>query len=253
MTIWKAVQKTAKEITFALDPTEGAREEADGTGIGITWIKKQGQELKVFIQYRKGGGVRVAGVDIGSYNGSWRKLFRPSLKAFKTFKNFLLLTDGDTSILDGLKGKVTLLFQRCLWHIPHQLKYVLWKDKKQVPRKSKDWLHILSEVLEICAIRSGVEEEEVILEMIASKTKRLEAVIAFCQEKGCKTTVSYLQNARGDLFTALSNRLQGKTTSRVERLFRTVNMRINVGKWSTNGGLNVTKVRLAYYYNGFDA
>jgi hypothetical protein len=30
-------------------------------------------------------------------------------------------------------------------------------------------------------------------------------------------------------------------------------MRINVGKWSTKGGLNVTKVRLAYYYNGFDA
>ena len=253
MTIWKAVQKTAKEITFSLDPAEAARGEADGTGIGINGIQKRGQELKVFIQYKKGGGVRVAGVDIGPYNGSWRKLFKPSLKAFKTFKTFLLLTDGDTSILDSLKGKVTILFQRCLWHIPHQLKYVLWKDKKQVPRKSKDWLHILSEVLEICAIRSGVEEEELIREMIVSKTKRLEAVIAFCQEKGAKTTAAYLQNAKGDLFTALSNRLQGKTTSKVERLFRTVNMRINVGKWSTKGGLNVTKVRLAYYYNGFDA
>ena len=207
----------------------------------------------MFIQYKKGGGVRVAGVDIGPYNGSWKKLFKPSLKAFKTFKTFLLLTDGDTSILESLKGKVTILFQRCLWHLPHQLKYVLWKDKKQVPRKSKDWLHILSEVLEICAIRSGVEEEELIREMIVSKTKRLEAVIAFCQEKGAKTTAACLQNAKGDLFTALSNRLRGKTTSRVERLFRTVNMRINVGKWSPSGGLNVTKVRLAYYYNGFDA
>ncbi len=253
MTIWKAVQKTAKEISFALDPKEEARGEADGTGIGINGIKKRGQELKVFIQYRKGGGVRVAGVDIGPYNGSWNKLFKPSLKAFRSFKNFLLLTDGDTSILDSLKGKVTILVQRCLWHVPHQLKFVLWKDKKQVPRKSKDWLYILSEVLEICAIRSGVEEEEVIQTMIASKTKRLEAVIAFCQKKGCRATVAYLQNAREDLFTALSNRLQGKTTSRVERLFRTVNMRINVGKWSTQGGLNVTKIRLAYYYNGFDA
>ena len=253
MTIWKAVQKTAKEISFALDPKEEARGEADGTGIGINGIKKRGQELKVFIQYRKGGGVRVAGVDIGPYNGSWNKLFKPSLKAFRSFKNFLLLTDGDTSILDSLKGKVTILVQRCLWHVPHQLKFVLWKDKKQVPRKSKDWLYILSEVLEICAIRSGVEEEDVIQTMIASKTKRLEAVIAFCQKKGCRATVAYLQNAREDLFTALSNRLQGKTTSRVERLFRTVNMRINVGKWSTQGGLNVTKIRLAYYYNGFDA
>lgn len=108
-----------------------------------------------------------------------------------------------------------------------------------MPRKSKDWLYILSEVLEICAIRAGVEEDEVIQAMIASKTKRLEAVIAYCQKKECKATVAYLQNAQEDLFTALSNRLQGKTTSRVERLFRTVNMRINVGKWSTTGGLNI--------------
>ena len=51
----------------------------------------------------------------------------------------------------------------------------------------------------------------------------------------------------------VENRLEGKTTSRVERLFRTVNMRVNVSKWSTEGALNVTRVRLAYYYNGFDA
>ena len=42
-------------------------------------------------------------------------------------------------------------------------------------------------------------------------------------------------------------------TRKVGRLFRTVNMRINVGKWSGTGGLNVTKVRLAYCYHGFDA
>lgn len=148
---------------------------------------------------------------------------------------------------------MTILVQRCLWHIPHQLKYTLWKDKAHAPRKSQEWRHILAEVLEICAIRSGVEEEELIREMIISKTTRLETVITFCQEKGAKTTAAYLQNAKGDLFTALSNRLQGKSTSRVERLFRTVNMRINVGKWSTSGGFNVTKVRPAYYCNRFDA
>ena len=185
--------------------------------------------------------------------GGWAKLFKNSLDAFKTFKNFLLLTDGDTSILDGLKNKVTILCQRCLWHIPYQLKYVLWKDKKQVPRKSPEWRYIMAEVFEICAIRSGVEEDEIIQGMIAAKLKRLEEVIDYCRERGCQATVTYLQNAKGDLFTAISNRRQGKTTSRVERLFRTVNMRVNVGKWSTSGGLNVTKIRLAYYYNGFDA
>jgi hypothetical protein len=55
------------------------------------------------------------------------------------------------------------------------------------------------------------------------------------------------------LLSVVENRLNGKTTSKVERVMRTVNMRANVSKWSTSGALNVTKVRLAYYYNGFDA
>lgn len=66
-------------------------------------------------------------------------------------------------------------------------------------------------------------------------------------------TVSYLENALPDMFTALGKRLSGKTTSKVERVMRTVNMRVTVSKWSKAGAFNVTKVRLAYYYNGFDA
>lgn len=130
------------------------------------------------------------------------------------------------------------------------MKYVLWKDK--VKRKSREWLYILSEVLEVCAIRPLVGCEETIKAMVDSKRKRLDKVIGHCKAMRYESTTGYLENAKGDMFTAINNRLHGKTTSRVERLFRTVNMRINVGKWSRAGGLNVTKVRLAYYYNGFD-
>ncbi|MBI3753748.1 MAG: hypothetical protein HY266_06880 [Deltaproteobacteria bacterium] len=253
MTVWKAVQKTAQEIDFKLDPEEKPSGEADGTGIGINGIKKRGKELKVFVQYKQGGGVRVAGVHIGNYNGGWEKLFKNSLGVLKGFKKFLLITDGDTSIFEGLKDKVSVIFQRCLWHIPHQLKYTLWKDKDKIVRKSREWLHVMSEVLEICAIRPLVDCEETIKAMIASKKERLTKVIEYCREREYKATVEYLENAKDNMFTAINNRLHGKTTSRVERVFKTVNMRINVGKWSVDGGLNVTKVRLAYYYNGFDA
>ncbi len=54
------------------------------------------------------------------------------------------------------------------------------------------------------------------------------------------------------MFTAFKNKLEGKTTSKVERVMKTVNMRIKMGKWSTNGALNAIKVRLAHYYNDFD-
>ncbi len=251
MTIWKSVQKTAAEIDFKLDPHEEAIGEADGTGIGINGIKKRGKELKVFVQYKKGGGIRVAGIAIGNYSGGWEKLFKGSLEVLKGFKKFLLITDGDTSIFDSVKNKVSVILQRCLWHIPHQLKYTLWKDK--VKRKGEEWLHVMSEILEICAIRPLVDCEETIQAMIASKKERLDKVIEYCRTRGYTSTGEYLENARNDMFTAITNKLHGKTISRVERVFKTVNMRVNVGKWSVDGGLNVTKVRLAYYYNGFDA
>lgn len=252
MTIWKSVQQVGDKIDFALDENEEPRCEADGTGVGIVGIAKRGKELKVLIQYKKGGGIRVAGIDIGSYNGSWDKLFKKSIEVIKKFKQpFLLLTDGDTSIFESLKGKVTILVQRCLWHIPYQAQYVLWQDG--VKRKAAEWFYVTAELMEICAIRSLVDCPDTIKAMVESKRARLEKVIDYCREKEFKHCESYLENARGDMFTALENRLAGKTTSRVERLFRTVNMRVNVSKWSTEGALNVTKVRLAYYYNGFDA
>lgn len=251
MTIWSAVQKTASEIDFKLDANELPHGEADGTGIGIKGIAKRGKELKVFIQYKQGGGVRVAGLDLGNYNGSWDKLFQDSIDVLKGFSQFLLLTDGDTAILDALKDKVKIIFQRCLWHIPHQAKYVLWQDK--VKHKSAEWLYVISELMEICAIRPFVDCQQTIEMMVESKRKRLEEIMRYCRENEYARTVSYLENARPDMFTALEKRLNGKTTSKVERVMRTVNMRVNVSKWSKAGALNVTKVRLAYYYNGFDA
>jgi len=251
MTIWSAVQKTASEIDFKLDANELPHGEADGTGIGIKGIAKRGKELKVFIQYKQGGGVRVAGLDLGDYNGSWNKLFQNSIEVLKGFSQFLLFTDGDTAILDALKDKVKIIFQRCLWHIPHQAKYVLWQDK--VKHKSAEWLYVISELMEICAIRPFVDCQQTIEMMVESKRKRLEEIIRYCRENKYARTVSYLENARPDMFTALEKRLNGKTTSKVERVMRTVNMRVNVSKWSKAGALNVTKVRLAYYYNGFDA
>ncbi|QQR65485.1 hypothetical protein B188_08790 [Candidatus Brocadiaceae bacterium B188] len=162
-----------------------------------------------------------------------------------------MITDGDTSILDRVKDKVKILIQRYLWHIPYQARHVLWQDG--VKRKGKEWLHVISELMEICAIRPLVDCQKTIEKMIESKKKRLESVIEYCVSQGYTHTVSYLENAKPDLFTAIEKRLNGKTTSKVERVMRTVNMRVNVSKWSIAGALNVTKIRLAYYYNGFDA
>jgi hypothetical protein len=242
MTIWRCVQRLGEEVKLTLDPQECSEGEADGTGIPIRGIQKRGKEMKVFVQKKKSGGIRVAGLSIGNYDGGWDKLFKPLIPAMKKFEN----------ILKGLKGKVEVLFQRCLWHIPHQFKWYLWKDG--VKRKSKDWADAFSKLLDIVNVKNLLDDtaKECVETIIALKRQHLDALIGFCKEKGWKSSAAYLENAQGDLFVSLSNRLNGKTTSHAERVMRTINMRVNVGKWSTQGALNAMKVRLAYYYNGFD-
>ena len=250
MTIWRSVQKLAREIDFDLDPNEAAHGEADGTGIPIQGIKKQGKELKVFVQLKKTGGVRIAGLSIGNYDSQWEKLFAPLIPKLRLFKQFLLVTDGDTSILKSLNGKVEVLYQRCLWHIPHQFKWCLWKD--QVKRKSEEWIHSLGTLIDISVVRSLKDDDITIPDMIKLKKQKLNDLIQYCHERDWKRCTTYLTNAAPDMFTAIENGLEGKTSSRVERVMRTVNLRINAGKWSTDGALNAMKIRLAYYYNGFD-
>ena len=177
---------------------ERARGEADGTGVAIKGIKKRGKELKVFIQEKVTGGVHIAGLSIGKYEGEWNKLFKPLINSLKAFDNFLLVTDGETSILKGL------------------------------------------------------EEDKEIEAIIKIKDERLDKLISSCKCKGYSSCSSYLENARAHMFTGLSSRLKGLTTSKVERVMKTVNMRIKMGKWSPTGALNAIKVRLAHYYNGFD-
>ena len=249
MSVWRCTQEVGAKLEFDLDINEKARGEADGTGVAINGIKKRGKELKVFVQEKVSGGVRIAGLSIGKYEGEWDKLFKPLKMSLKAFENFLLVTDGDSNILKGIKG-VKILFQRCLWHLPYQMKYYLWKDG--VTRKTEEWYNLLGEVFDITAIRNGVDDEQEIEGIIKSKSDRLESLISYCMQKGYLSCGSYLENAQGDMFTAFRHRLKGKTTSKVERVMKTINMRIKMGKWSSNGALNAIKVRLAHYYNGFE-
>ena len=251
MSIWRSVQREAEALEFGLDPGEKAEGEADGTGIPIKGIKKRGRELKVFIQKRIEGGCRIAGLAIGRYESDWDKLFKPILPDFSVFKEFLLVTDGDTSILKGLGDKVKVIVQRCLWHIPHQLKYCLWQD--EVKHKSEAWKKVLTDAILVCTLPRPPDEEALISNIIEDKRKALNRLIEHCRKNGYDRCATYLTNAASDMFNAFEKKLHGKTTSLAERVMRIVNFRINVGKWTERGALNVNKIRLAHYYNGYDA
>ncbi|MEA2041352.1 MAG: hypothetical protein U9N85_02205, partial [Bacteroidota bacterium] len=249
MAIWRCVQREGERIKFDIDPDESNIFEADGTGIPIWNIKKRGKELKVFIQRKIAGSIRIAGLTLGNYHGNWDELFQPLLAQLKEFKEVLLITDGDTSILKGLDN-VNIFIQRCLWHIPHQAMFTMWED--DIERKSEIWYYILAKLYNITALpRMGYDKLNV-EKIIKLKLKSLDKLIAYCKKNKYMKTATYLTNARPDMFTAFEKKMNGKTTSLVERVMRTVNLRINVGKWSVNGALNMLKIRLSYYYNEYD-
>lgn len=251
MTVWRCVQRLGESIKFGLDLDECNVGEADGTGIPIQGIAKRGRELKVFVQLKKSGGCRIAGLSMGNFDSQWDKLFKPLKKQLEEFPVFQLLTDGDTSILKGLGKKLNVIYQRCLWHIPHQFKYKLWVDK--VTRQNPEWGQAVAALVGIVNVKTLIAEDrpEILKPLIDFKKGELQKLINYCESKGWKACVRYLKNAEHDMFTGVEKRLSGKTTSHAERVMRTINLRINVGKWGMKGALNACTIRLAHYYNGW--
>lgn len=250
MTILRCIRKTGRSINFQVDEKQTNEFEADGTGISIKYSGKRGKELKILAQRTKERRIRIAGMTIDQYKKGWERLFEPLKEALQRFTFIFLITDGDTSPLDGLTG-IMVILQRCLFHIAHEIKYTLWEDK--VKRKGKVWRHILAKTLEITNVKRIFEEPGVLKNIIKWKRNLLTRLINYCIKRKLKNTFTFLENAREDIFRGIERRITGGTTSLIERVMRTVNQRINIAQWSTESALAVAKIRGAYYYNGFDA
>jgi len=249
MTILRCVRETGEKIIFGVDSEQSNEFESDGTGMPIIRGGKRGKELKVLAQRKQNGSIRIAGMIIGRYKKGWGKLFKPIKEVLKTFGEIFLVTDGDVSILKGIKG-IRVIIQRCLFHIPHETKYTLWKDK--VKRRSKDWAYILAKILEITNIKRIREGTKIAENIIKWKKEQLIKLIDFCKGKGYNHTKIYLENAIADIFRGIERRVMGGTLSLIERVMRTINARIDIAQWSEKTALAVAKIRGAYYYNGFD-
>lgn len=249
MALVRAMRATADGIVLDVDMRSSNVFEADGTGVPILHSGKRGKELSVLVQRKKGGGIRIAGMNISEYKKGWKNLFEPLRTKLERFGTIFLITDGDTSPLKGLKG-LTVIIQRCLFHIAHEIKYTLWLDK--VKRKSRSWRMVLGRTLEITNVRRIREEPGIVKQAIRWKRNLLTRLIHYCEKRKLRKTTAYLVAARNDIFSAVERRIAGGTTSLVERVMRTINQRINIAHWSSRSALAVAKIRGAYYYNKFD-
>lgn len=250
MSIVRAMRATADNIVFGIDLNESGEFEADGTGLPIIRAGKRGKELEILAQRKKGGGIRIAGMVISAYKQGWKKLFAPLVEVLKRFKEIVLVTDGDTSPLEAMADRIKVIMQRCLFHIPHEMKYLLWKDK--VKRKSKAWRRALAKIYEVVAVKRVRDDPGVLANLLKWKRNQLTRLIHYCERKKWRHTAAYLQSAYPDMYSGIERRIAGGTSSLIERVMRTVNQRINIAQWSETSALAVAKIRGAYYYNGFD-
>ena len=245
MTILRSVRQYAQKIKFGIDPNQKMEFEADGTGIPVPLAGERGSELKVFTQRLKRGGIRIAGLAIGKYKQGWEKI----VTGLKNFVDAVLVTDGDKSISKSLENTAVTI-QTCLWHVVHGLKYTLRTDGLSSKKNEADFSYAVDEVSDIVntkVFKNKTPSQQKML--IRQKEKRLDDFIAECKTLKLKGTISYLQNLKPYLFAAVG-KIKSFTTSRTERVMRNVNQRINIATWSDQGSLAVSKIRLAYYYNG---
>ncbi|MEM9850240.1 MAG: hypothetical protein AAF847_20275 [Bacteroidota bacterium] len=217
---------------------------ADGTGIGTLKTGKRGSELKVLAQYCKDGSLHLVNIGIGKYmsKAGWVALFEPLRETFKgaAAKELSVLMDGCKAILSGAKSvHERIKIQRDIWHICHQLKYYIWKDKVSKLHK----IALIKNVFKAVSITWYRPKEEC-LELMGS-------AILFCDRQQYKHCRNYLMGCCEHLFTFEEQELVHENSSKMERMMRTVNQRMDIGVWTDQGALAVAKIRLAYFYNGF--
>lgn len=133
----RAVLWVSEGLTLGIEQTKQCLLMADGTGISTLNTGKRGSELRVITQWI-GGKLHLVNIGIGKYKdkSAWIKLFEPikacfeHLDAKQTRQQLAVLIDGCQSILAGVQSIDKLVrIQRDIWHVTHQLKYYLWKDK----------------------------------------------------------------------------------------------------------------------------
>jgi len=218
--------------------------EADGTGVPTKNSGKRGSELKKVFQRKKDGKLHLIGMSIGKYKdkNGWLSAFSEIKEGLSSglekFKQFILSSDGDDAIIDTAREMSSeVKIQKDKWHVFHQLKYYLWQDK-------------VSKILKNNIIGHFYKLTMLSKHSIQIRNERIKRYLGFLLNLGLNHTVTYLQSAMDGFYTHETEKNSNIYTTLTERSMRTTNQRINVGVWSDNGALNVSKIRDCYYYNG---
>jgi len=241
MSVWQSIQWSAPKIQLELSP-EGTNETLnDGTGIPTVDSGKRGSELKKIFQVKKDGKLHLIGMSIGAYKRAkdWKSMMEKHfLVLIKQFGKVFVGTDGDKTIINtarSISKKVKIQFD--IWHLFHQMKYYLRQDGVLKEDRSKIISRFYKKTM---LFKCSVKKRDI----------RIKRYISLLKVAGLTSTSTYLKSSMTYFYTFEKEGNTSLYTTKIERSMRTTNQRINVGRWSDQGSLNVAKTRDAYYYNG---
>ena len=250
---------------------------ADGTGYKkfVSQIKlerknklmeKTGQKL---IEKSKRGEVKILMginkknkvVPLGAWTSeSWKTIGNLIYKANNQNKKIvpkkvanILVADGEIGLNRGLY-KLTHHQQRCLWHIPHDLRPLM---KYQDKAPEEDVKYALGQVHSIFQIEipekdfDKVETQELVEmnEKIRNCEMQMKLLSEYLDHRGHNQASTYVSNAKKNLFTYLrywmkTGVVTPKVTSQLERLMREIGRRIKkfAFNWSEKGCAKMTRI-----------
>jgi hypothetical protein len=242
ITVWRqlkdAYQKYERRQKRA-SSSSGGLLIADSTGVK-TGKTKRGSPLNLAI--------KVTGREVRGKRAVLKKEL-VTLSVGKWREDELRGVQADLGITDGepeLKGVLArtqpgLPSQRCLFHAQRDLYWALYRDGAE--RQRAYW------------------EDKLLGELWKPSAKGMAGVdrlIAELDSRRLRSTATYLRNARGELFTVTRLKEQGiapelvmVATSAVEREFREINRRTEVGaRWSDPGVERVARLLEEVRLNG---
>jgi transposase-like protein len=235
---------------------------ADGTGYKKK-IDSQGSnrgEVKVVIGLTSDGELvpfgawtRASWNDLANYikrenHASEKIKFKPIAE--------LLVTDGEEGLIRAMK-KLANQHQRCLFHMTHEIGYLLKYKDNASQKESEDITDELARLIylqvpELTADPLKNLEEKIKIEIEFNKVKKqLEEFIKTLKYMGYTKAKNFVENAKSQLYTYIESWLKTgdqnpKVTSLIERVMREIKRRIKkIGSgWSEAGAERMTRLIL---------
>jgi hypothetical protein len=213
---------------------------ADGTGFK-KWPGERGN-LRIVIGFEKDKKVRPVGVWAGK---SWEDIGKDIRERMgqedqdETRWKFFT-QDGEVGLDDHL-ASLAERSQRCIWHLPRELGYAMWKDEAPLPERKV----MSAQLAGLVGIDIPEEDWETIKpkdrkelrRKVAGSEKEIQQMIDQFRAKGYSKAANYLENACGKVFAHVHLWLETgivapRTTSILENIIKELGRRVKKLGWN---------------------